>query len=539
MANSRRNTVAATNQTNNNREIERENEDVSEFDEDDDDDDSDEEQFVAQNENPYEVDSHTLDFRGPKLIKGVQNWIFFFQLIGQVNWHDKPLIVSLVYKICLTAFVIWRFSRFGDKLYMYSLSGSSFRNPIFLFISSAACVTFVTQGLLATKMSLLNLCPLYKILCTRGLCFVKVSTLKKIGSDRLAASLIFLIFNSLVLELFAHKDIESFVKEFSLASCIMDTFAHIIIDFVFVTIAPLDVYIRFSFAHWLLGLKNYLVEAFEVSHRRTAMLKGQRGDQLVSNEELANGQQLVNRQLASLRLRQPPMFTTDGRRSSKATLDFMNFDDIQRSLNNMDDHLEALRNVEVSTMVAAVLNAFLLIGSFTLMTYNLLAEQSDYYHGSLLLIYSLNLNVLFFFIYVGDEWISHALRAFVQAIENEYFTQADFLNESSNLTPDSNQALSNELKQTTIAQNNNQIKQTTIANNAFDELQVFATNASVGSHQNLRIRKKDVLFCREFLHQFENHLHTPWSKVTLKGHIHLVRAFFTLMAAQIIFTSKH
>lgn len=480
--------------------------------------DEDELQEEFESDNPYEVDSRTLDFNGPKLMRGIKSWIFFLQIIGQVNWHNRPLIFSLIYKILINAFMIWRYLRISGVLYMYSLNGSSFKNPIFLFIGSTACFTFLAQGVVAFRMSLLDLCPMYKILCTEGLCFVKVSSLKQMGSNKLPSAILFFIYNALISQMFAHKNFDAFVKEFNIFESLMDAFAHFVFDFIFISVSPIDLYIRVAFASWLLGLKNYLQEVFEKSHEEASnnLDKNLHLSSMPQNQSSLNNKKIAVAAAAAKAHR------------------FMTFDDIQRCLNNMDDHLEAFRSVQTGVLVTAVLNAFLCIGSLTLMTYNLLVDQADYYHGTLMFLTVVNFNVLFFTTYCGDELISQALRSFVQAIENEYFTR------DSGMITGQLHASDNEHPQAEQLQHTQQQNQTNSSQQQLLDEHENIQHSYHDDNQNLlRIRKRDVLFCREFLHQFENHLHTPWSKVTFKGHIHLIRAFFTLMAAQIIFTTEH
>jgi len=223
---------------------------------------------------------------------------------------------------------------------------------------------------------------------------------------------------------------------------------------------------------------------------------------------------------------------SEGQRGHQLTLEefkekykIVTLDEIQKNLNTMDDHLEVLRSVQTSSLVLITLNAFLTNGALLLLAYNLLANKGNYYHGLLLILIAVNYTIIIFFCYIGDSWLYYALSSFVQTVEDEYFLQGgDGGDISGAINSEQSQSLSR-------APNGNR-----------SSLPLYNYGESIDlsrEHQLLLIKKKDVLFCREFLHQFENHLATPWSKLTVKVHLRIIGTFVTLIAAQIIFDHEH
>lgn len=443
-----------------------------------------------------------LDFDGPKLSHGCKNWLAFYQLVGQINFIGRPLYVSIIYKLLICSLLFYSLIfRYLLKLYNLHLIKDTFRNPIFLFISFLAAATFMAQVLVSLHVNLFDLCPLYKILTTPKLCFVKTEVQHIIGTRSLSSFLVVQLYNTLLMSMLLTRSVDDFFNQFDLFTFLLDYYFITVFAYYLVGLTQMDLYIRLAFGHWLMALKSHLEFQFTYLHsqQRRSMRQS-----LAASGQMPTGNRQDSR---SSELRKRP-------------LRLITFNEVQKNLNNMDDHLEVWRSVQIGNIVLLTLNAFLANGALFLLTYHLIADQSDYYHGCILLLLSINYIVSTFMSYSGDRWLFYALSSFVQTVEDEYFMQNDI-------------KISNTLS-------NQQEGSSSIGGDS-TSVQPLATLESDTNmiQQLLLIKKKDVLFCREFLHQFENHLATPWSKLTLKSHLHMLRTFVTLVAAQIIFDDEH
>lgn len=242
--------------------------------------------------------------------------------------------------------------------------------------------------------------------------------------------------------------------------------------------------------------------------------------------------------------------TNDSRSQSSSSkmIQFVSLDEIQKQLNNMDDHLEVLRSMQSTSLVFVSLSAFFANGALILFIYTLLTSRKAYYHGTILTLTSINYILIVFLCYIGDRLAYYGLSAFVQTVEDEYFLQSDRSTSAALATvPEmtSKQPLDSQQQQDTGDNTSSTAameSSTSVSNSNYnkrlarrDQLQLQLQQ----QQQKLLIKRKDVLFCREFLHQFENHLATPWTKLTVKTHLHIMGTFVTLIAAQIIFDHEH
>lgn len=516
-----------------------------------------------------------LDFEGPKLIDGIKNWLRLYQFFGQLNWIGKPLYLSIIYKILVfSLFVYCTIYRIVLKFYSLRIINENYRNPIFLFISCIGFLTLVGQIIVTLRVNLFYLCPLYKILITPKLCFVKREILEILGDRTIGVFILGLLFHTSLISMLVSKNLQQFVNDFHITGFLLDFYTNTVFIFYIVGLSHVDLYIRSAFGHWLLALKSHLEHRFTHLHKyQRQKLRQMRAQNinLVSQQQLINlinaDEEAINR---SFRDEYQESHSSDGKKEREIPR-LITFDMIQRNLNNMDDHLEVLRSVQISSMVLLSLNAFLVNGGLFLLSYHLLADQRNFYHGFLFLLLSLECLVIIFLCYSGDRWVYYSLSSFVQTVEDEYFMQSDIktpteIQQQQQQKPESNQSgidsnvdeiefiegnpsinFRNQLQQEASKQVNNTIDPV----NEFSkpglsplELELAATKTVEGckiykAQQMLFIRKKDVLFCREFLYQFENHLATPWSKLTFITHLHMARAFVTLIAAQIIFDHEH
>lgn len=449
-----------------------------------------------------------LDFSGPELGTGYTGWLWFLQIIGQINWTNKPLYMCVLYKLAVLVLVNYTvLYRFAWRFYTLIFPDGHNKNPIFIFITCLATFTVFIQVLVNFKLNLFDLCPVFKILQTPRLCFLRKDILHKLGNQTLMSSLLAHIYLAIMVSLLTTNNFAEFVAEFSIVNFLLNCFSLSAFSYYIMGICNVDLYIRSAFGHWLMGLKSHLELRFTQAHRRQRRLRQltnppSRAWSLNSNfsqqiESPANGLLSVENQRDQLD-EQPPA----------------SFDEIQSYLNNMDDHLEVMRSIQEISLVGISLMTFLVNGSMFLVVYNLIVNQHDYYHGFLLLILSLSYIYFTFLCYFGDRWVYYALSSFVQTVEDEYFMQNSLLSDTTGSLTGPSQGASGQ------EQRDN-------------------SRLNVDCKAMLVISKKDVLFCREFLHQFENHLATPWSQLTFKSHLHILRTFVTLMAAQIIFDHEH
>lgn len=248
------------------------------------------------------------------------------------------------------------------------------------------------------------------------------------------------------------------------------------------------------------------------------------------------------------------------KRSSVAkVIEFVSLDEIQKQLNNMDDHLEVLRSMQAASLVFVSLSAFFANGALFLFIYTLLTSRKAYYHGTILTLTSINYILIVLFCYIGDRLAYYGLGAFVQTVEDEYFLQgesspqvdcgpesgsnavkrADESRTGGNPLDTSDNTSSTLAMESSTSVSNSNHNNNKRALSRRDLLHMQQQQQHQRQQQKLLINRKDVLFCREFLHQFENHLATPWTKLTVKTHLHIMGTFVTLIAAQIIFDHEH
>lgn len=530
---------------------------------------------IGRGRDPYGDD--LLDFSGPKLIHGAKSLLFFHQLMGQLNWIGLPLWMSIVYKILLFFFVCYVLAyRLGMSFFEMNIINQDYRNPIFIFISFLGFTTCVSQILVSFKTNLFDLCPMYKILITPKLCFIKVEVQHLLGSKSLGLLMLFMIYHGTLNNMLMCKGLDEFVGTFYLPTFLAGLFASSVTIFMLLGMSIIDLYIRSCFGHWLLALKSHLENRFMHFHRRQRKWRHQQialahsrtsspsADLLANNSYNNNNNNSNNNNINSNHEDASALsmttttcdtisFTSGKSLNGDQAFDFITLDEIQRNLNNMDDHLEVLRSVQIGTLVHITLNAFLANGSLFLLAYHILANRSNSYHGFILLLISVNFIFIIFVCYSGDRWVFYALSSFVQTVEDEYFMQNDFKTVGPSGLPLPPPLLIQQPPTTPLDGRRDGGSTLNLASNSNGEARSLAATATaaeersqahnshqqVAAHQLLLIKKKDVLFCREFLHQFENHLATPWTKLTVKSHLHMLRTFVTLIAAQIIFDHEH
>lgn len=455
-----------------------------------------------------------LDLSGPRLFEGGKGWILYYQIIGQMNWIDKPFYFSLIYKlIVISSGCSIIILHHVVPLMSMSLIDSVYQNPIFIFICLSALITSTAHFWVTIYINLFKLSPLFKILTTPGLCFLPTNVQAVFGDNNLFITWIFIIYNTCLLRMLVSANLVEFVNNFSLIPFLLEVFSQSIIWYHVVGLAHFDFYIRCSFGCWLTGLKMN----FENRSERFRAHQKRRLAEYFNRLGHTSGQSVdLNHKISHNKL---------------PVDEFITLDKIQTHLNNMDDHLEVWRSVQAYSMALISVNAFLNNGTLLLFAYSLLANQGNYYHGLVVLGIALNYWLVIFLCYSADQFIWYALGKFVQTVEDEYFLQGSagemessilrlvecqyqqLVDSTMTTTPD----VSLELQPSLIG----------LKNKLLDEQREF------------QVKKDDVLFCREFLYQFSTHLATPWSRLNFNSHLHMLGTFVTLIAAQIIFDKEH
>jgi hypothetical protein len=571
-----------------------------------------------------------LDPSGPKLMHGFRKWFILYQLVGQLNWSGKPLIVSIIYKLILIpacVYVIYQDLIKSMVVYKVFLE---FRNPIFVFISLSALMTIILLSSLTFYNNLFYWCPIFKVLTTEKLCFVSREVQEAIGNNLLPPVMTFYIISCILFRMLTASNFEEFLDNFNILGFITDLMALLCIGAHLIGMSRADFYIRACFAVWILAMKTNLENGLAYFQRHEQVMKryssskdqsyqmhidpaltrcepkssnlavsscsarmatssdtrsNQNDDRYnscqtanpgtISHDSLAtlsNSAALMNDSFESI-LDQKHVSPMDNagrvqKSSSRMTLDefkakyqIKTMDEIQKHLNAMDDHLEVSRNFQNGSLVLITLSAFLINGSLLLLAYYLLVNQGDYFHGFVVVILVLNYKVLVFMCYIGDSCILYALESFVQTVEDEYFLQS--VNDDESAQEDIG-SVDGGLDQDQTTSSDNNCHQTPVSTTSpveplsrshlidlTDATTPAAPIHEAGTEMTRRldsarqyrqlfiIKKRDVLFCREFLNQFQDHLATPWSKLSVKIQLHMVRTFATLIAALIIFDREH
>lgn len=194
----------------------------------------------------------------------------------------------------------------------------------------------------------------------------------------------------------------------------------------------------------------------------------------------------------------------------------------------MDDQLEIIRDLNYISLITTSLNCFLGQGFWLLTAYSQIHNLNDNFHGILNLLITLNYQIFIFISYFGDSWLHYSLKSLVACIEDEYFLQVGNLDNKKNINNNCDRLNSNGSlrvdKQTELLK---------VTDNPTSCSSMQQTDHHITSQ--FKSRKKHVLFFKEFLQQFKNHLGTSWSNLSFKSNIHILRAFVTLIAAQILF----
>lgn len=514
---------------------------------------------------PIRSKTSRLDLTGPPLNDGLR-LKYLLCIFGLFNWYNVPFFLAFFYKIIIHSITYIVIFRWTEKFWSLNLIDESFRNPIFLFIGFLGIISTTIQILYNVYLTTFCLYPIEKILTFPRLCFIRKDVLEMIGSRTIRSYIFGSIYHAILLEMLCKRDFDDFLNEFNFGEFILTVIAVADYNLCIVGVGLIDFYVRTSFGHWLLALKDHLEKQFKYLHsqnnrsdRNNYNNNNNINDNAIGNSNNNNNENITtdNMELVSFTITPQADIATQNVSQSEIcdNIRIITLDEIQKSLNNMDDQLEIMRSVHSFSLVVASLNAFLTNGALILLTYHLLSDEHKYYHGFILFLISLNYWAAVFSCYFGDSWLYYGLSSLVETIEDEYFVQMDI-----------KQTTSNQIKtfptQDALTDKSNLSKSLDINSNAhendiesYDEINTnknndhifvsslikFADSDTTNDNQVVSpiLRKKHVLFFSEFLHQFENHLATPWTNLTFESHLHILRAFVTLIAAQIIFDHEH
>lgn len=466
---------------------------------------------VASNSNYWHLVDNIVDLSGPKLFGGTRHVLIYYQVVGLLNWIHAPLYVSLIYKIALILLAsIVTIMRLMIPLMSLNLLDTVYTNPTFIFIFCLSVITSTAHFWLTIYINLFKLCPLFKIITTSKLCYISEQVQYVYGDGNLFLVFIFMVYNTCLVQMLVSTNYQQFLNDFSVGFFVLDLFSQTIIWYHIIGLEHYDSYIRYCFGSWIFGLKMNFesrFERFRIYHRiqlARCFNEYTERDDLDSKEShlLAQEDTIVER--------------------------FITLDEIQNHLNNMDDHLEVWRTIQAYSLALTSVNGFVNNGTLLLFAYSLLANRANYYHGLVVLAIAVNYWIVLFFCYSGDEFVYYALRKFVQSVEDEYYLQGsnDGLDR---LIFDYAEDEYQQLTESSSGEFNHELQSQLIV----------LTNKLIAQHKTLLVKKENVLFCHEFVHQFNNHLATPWSRLNFNSHLHMLGTFVTLIAAQILFDEDH
>lgn len=496
---------------------------------------------------PYYIGliDNMLDLDGPKLLGGSRLWILFYQVVGQINWLKRPLYMCILYKIIVISFGAYTvLFRLVGPLIISDSFKLSFRNPIVIFISSMGFIASSLHFMVTVYTNLFNLSPMLKIITSPRLCFLSRETQLIFGDESFFLVSLMMIYNTLLVKMIVCENFQQFLESFSILEFVLDLFGHTVIWYHTIGLANYDLYLRSSFGCWILALKfnlesrfarfnvhqrRKISECLENLNRPTGMQQNESNNGVVIETDDYNESKSRGFSFSSSAGLHTTGYVDVYSGYDNNTLDykFVTLDEIKRSLNNMDDNLEVWRMVQTNSLVLIRLAAFLAIAGLLLVAYNMVANEGNYYHGMIVLAVALSYWFMISICYLGDSWLAYALNKFVQTVEDEYFLQgAD--DDADRLVPD---LVLREFR-------NHHRRSRDLIDGSQLALSGLSENLAI-QYKSLMIKKVDVLFCHEFLHQFENHLATPWSNLCFKSHFRMLGTFVTLIAAHIIFSSEH
>lgn len=443
-----------------------------------------------------------LDYDGPRLLDGCRWWVRFYQLTGHISWFGWPLSMAILYRVALFSAVLWAISPrtaslFNIESFQVALQGTLFSAT---FALSAVLGQFIIHRTL--YVGLFDSVALKNILFTPKLCYLKTDVLKTIGDKTLSIALAFAYYHILLHFSVTYNTWNELKNDFGFRMFLIEVPLIVIMGFyVFIASTHLDFYIRTCFAIWLLGL------------RRTLKYKS------------------INKFKSKLRVidyspteRSESMTTLTSSTATQDACQLLTLDDIIKSLNEMDNHLEALRNTQMFGIVTLTLNTYLGTGCVLLLSHITFAIQDDYFHGAILCLMTVNFSVNTFFIYFGDSFILYALNRLAQLIEDEFYMQKS-----------DNEINSNESTTGTRGERSRREAIRVWRNCECSRCQLEQREEL----RSFRITKNDVMFFREFLHQFKEHLATPWSQLNAQAHSEVFLAFVTLTAIQIMLAHEY
>lgn len=453
-----------------------------------------------------------LDLSGPALIEGVK-FRPLLNLLAFLNWNDQPFYITLLYKVFIYIYFSYRIGMTTINYLKFNLIADP--NPIYLLtgiLFTLSSSIQICNGIYVTTMKFKKI---DLVLGQQKLCFLKKEFLETLGTSIKNLFAFIIIIQSIVIALASKQNSEQFFSETHLVSFTLDFISVLVSSLWVFGLGGMELYIRCSFGHWLLALKDHLEKQFFYLR------------------------QLELQKAVTTTIKNPEQSIPSN------SMQIITLDQIQRCLNNMDDQLEIIRDINYIGLITCSLNCFLGIGFWLLTAYNQIHNLNDYYHGLSNIGLALNYQLLIFLSYFGDSWLHYCVKSLISCIEDEYFLQNGHLNEKKknknknkdmlnheSILPINNIGFAHNESGLTSCDNYNNHNNLQLLDDKLEKQQQFVSN-------ELKSRKKHVLFFIEFQEQFSNHLGTSYSNLTFGTNIHILRAFVTLIAAQIVFDHEH
>lgn len=469
-----------------------------------------------------------LDLRGPKLFEGCEYHWLYYQIIGLFNWLNAPFYLSVIYKLGVIALSLGVTQK---RLIIPAVTSGLFdtvsKSPMFIFLAICSLITANLGPANTIYVNMFRLAPIFDTLTTPHLCYLSKDVKFQLGDSNLLQVILFVMFNNIIRYMLVVDNFSQFLNNFSFLNFALDFLCGSVTWFFIIGTTHVDFYIRNSYGCYIWAIKFNLETRFARFHkyRTRRLIECYR---LSSKREETSSDTDDNTTLDEPSSGLGYTFFSMGVKNHKKDHKFITFDEIQKSLNSMDDHLEVLRSTQTSSLMWIEINELLIMGVFALTIYSLFADEADYYHGSILVTWSVCYFVIISASYFGDEWLSHSLAKLLQSVEDEYFLQGSHEDDD-----DEPRMVPNNFSHYICPA---QVSPTPEERNPAMEKLIKELDFL---YESLLIKRKDILFCREFLPQFEAHLATPWSRRSFKSQLNMLGTFATLITAKIVFDGEH
>lgn len=477
-----------------------------------------------------QAEDSLLDMSGHPLTRGLPSERTL-RFLGLLNWPNRAIYVNIVYKCFVLAIVGIRLNCIMIHYIENNLIFTE--NPVFITTTLLFAISCTMQIIISMYIALFKQHSIRHILREKKLCFLRVNVMKLIGSKTFHSYAYLTFTHCLLIKMASGRNFYQFLDDFRIGLFMLDFFSYLIANSWIFGLGFVDFYTRCAFGHWLLALKDHLekqfmyIEQIRINQDTISRALDFKKRRLSLKVEVAN--KISPRKFSKMIHERKDLGDNrknklDRIQAGKSNqIELITIDQIQTSLNAMDDNLEILRTISSSYLLLNSLNCFLGVGILFLQAYHQLHNLGDKYHGLVNIAIACNYQLYQFVCYFGDSWLNYSLKSFVSFIEDAYHinpsTYSDNCNNGKSKQYLNEQQYSTESIQMTSG-----------------SLQYVNQISSYGFFLP---RKKHVLFLNEFKEQFKQHLGTAWVYTTLKSNIFTIRALVTLIAAQIIFDQIH